>query len=198
MSDELEVCLDFESEPALVRRARRFVSRTLREWELEHFVNDAQLVVSELGSNAVLHARTEIRLTLRSDGAGWVRIEVQDHNSRMPTQLACPTDATSGRGLAIVEAVATSWGVARDGDGKTVWAELGNRSTTAPESGCAEVSDDDVLRTELAAVERAASVQLRPRAPTVDAVGAVDRRDTGPELRRPAPPPDGRRAPDKG
>ncbi len=133
MIAELEICLDFESEPALVRVARTFVRRTLCEWELDALVDDAELVTSELASNAVLHARTEIHLTLRSDGAAWLRIEVEDDNSRMPTQLACPHDATSGRGLAIVEAVAGSWGVARNGDGKTVWAELGQRTVTKPE-----------------------------------------------------------------
>lgn len=152
MTAVLEVCLDFESDPALVRLARSFVARTLRQWELDAFVNDAQLVASELASNAVLHARTEIRLTLRSDGAAWVRIEVEDHNSRMPSQLACPTDATSGRGLAMVERLATSWGVARDGDGKTVWAELGDRGTTDPEPDCDEAGDLDALTADVEAL----------------------------------------------
>lgn len=132
MTTEFEACLDFESDPALVHLTRRFVAGALRQWDLDTMVNDVQLVVSELASNAVLHARTEIRLTLRSDGVAWVRIEVQDHNSQMPTQQACPDDATTGRGLAMVERVVASWGVARDGDGKTVWAELGHRKTTDP------------------------------------------------------------------
>lgn len=144
MTAALEMCLDFESDPALVRLVRSFVARTLRQWELDTLVNDAQLLASELASNAVLHARTEIRLTLRSDGAGWLRVEVQDHNSRMPTQLAFTDDATSGRGLAIVERVAASWGVARDGDGKTVWAELGELATTDPEPNCDELGNLDV------------------------------------------------------
>lgn len=141
MSAELEACLDFESEAALVRGARSFVARTLREWELGTFVDDALLVASELASNAVLHACTEVHLTLRSDGAAWVRIAVRDHDSRMPIQLACPSDATSGRGLAIVERLAVSWGVARNGDGKTVWAELGDRATTDPKPDCVELTD---------------------------------------------------------
>jgi anti-sigma regulatory factor (Ser/Thr protein kinase) len=143
LTAELEKCLDFESDPALVRYARSFVRRTLREWEVEVFLDDAQLIASELVSNAVLHARTEVRLTLRSDGASWVRVEVKDHNSRMPTQLTCPVDATSGRGLAIVEELAASWGVTRDGDGKMVWADLGQQLTPGDEADCAEVRDLD-------------------------------------------------------
>jgi hypothetical protein len=50
----------------------------------------------------------------------------------MPTRLACPDDATSGRGLAMVDRIVASWGAARDGAGKTVWAELGHRETTDP------------------------------------------------------------------
>lgn len=85
------------------------------KWELDDFVADAQLVATELASNAVLHARTEIRLTLRFDGRRWIRIELQDQNSRLPTQVACPEDATRGRGLAMVEALATVWGVVPEG-----------------------------------------------------------------------------------
>lgn len=135
MTAELEDCLSFESDPAHVRIARSFVARTLHGWELDAFIPDAQLVASELASNAVLHARTEIRLTLRSDGRHWVRIELQDQNSRLPAQVACPVDATSGRGLAMVEALATSWGVAGEGGGKTVWAELGAPGNGAIEPG---------------------------------------------------------------
>ena len=132
MTTEFEAFLDFESDPSLVQLARSFVGRALRQWDLDAMVDDVQLVVSELASNAVLHAGTEIRLTLRSDGVAWVRVEVQDRNSQMPTQLPCPDDATSGRGLAVVQRIVANWGVARDGDGKTVWAELGHRETTDP------------------------------------------------------------------
>lgn len=124
---ELEACLEIESEPELVAAARAFVAQTLIEWEQETFVPDALLIASELVSNAVLHARTAIRLTLRSDGLQWLRLEVSDQNTRLPLFAACPEDATSGRGLALVEGVSVTWGVVREDDGKTVWAELGAR-----------------------------------------------------------------------
>lgn len=137
----LEQSLDFESDPAHVRLARSFVARTLREWKLGALVDDAQLVVSELASNAVLHARGEVRVRLRSDGKFWVRIELRDDNPRLPVPVAFSHDATSGRGLSIVDAVSTSWGVGCQGGGKTVWAELavGHAHAFAPE--CLEARD---------------------------------------------------------
>ena len=120
----LEECLDFDSDPAHVRLARSFVARTLRDWKLGALVDDAQLVVSELASNAVLHSGSEVRVTLRSDGKFWVRIELRDDNPRLPVPVAFSHDATSGRGLSMVDAVSTSWGVGHHGGGKTVWAEL--------------------------------------------------------------------------
>jgi hypothetical protein len=104
--------------------ARRFVAHTLAEWELHTFVHDAELITSELVSNGVLHARTVLRLRLRSDGLRWLRIEVYDQNSRLPRLAPCPEDATSGRGLALVEGLGSAWGVVRERDGKIVWAEL--------------------------------------------------------------------------
>lgn len=133
MTAAFEARLDFRDEAALVRLARDFVARTLQQWELHALVDDAVLVASELSSNAVLHARTEISLSLRSDGVAWVRIELRDHNSRMPTQTARPDEGTSGRGLTIVERLADSWGVVLDTGGKTVWAEVGHRGATGPD-----------------------------------------------------------------
>lgn len=120
----LEQSLDFESDPAHVRLSRSFVARTLREWNLGALVDDAQLIVSELASNAVLHSGSGVRVTLRSDGKFWVRIELRDDNPRLPAPVAFSHDATCGRGLSIVDALSTSWGVGRQGGGKTVWAEL--------------------------------------------------------------------------
>ena len=60
VTTEFEACLDFESDPALVHLTRSFVARALRQWDLDAMVDDVKLVVSELASNAVLHARTEI------------------------------------------------------------------------------------------------------------------------------------------
>lgn len=123
----MEECLDLDSRPELVRAARRFVERTLGAWEMPEYLDEALLVASELVTNSILHARTDLRLTLRSDGVTGVRVEVYDENSRMPNPAWAPTDATSGRGLNAVAVVASTWGAEDRGDGKVVWAQLGNR-----------------------------------------------------------------------
>jgi hypothetical protein len=136
----LEACIELESDPALVGVARHFVDQTLAEWELDPIREDARLIATELVSNAVLHARTEFRLTLRSNGFDFLRIEVRDENTRMPSPAGTPPDATSGRGLAVVTALAASWGTQREGDGKVVWAEIG-ATKASDQLGCLSLGD---------------------------------------------------------
>src|SRR3954452_15569854 len=102
--------MDLECRPELVAAARDFVRVTLRDWELGQLADDAALVCSELVANAILHARTAIRLNVATEGLSNVRIEVYDDNSRMPSLAACPDDATSGRGLNLIAALAGTWG----------------------------------------------------------------------------------------
>jgi anti-sigma regulatory factor (Ser/Thr protein kinase) len=109
--------------PYSPRLARRFVSDTLGRWRCGTLTEEAALLASELVTNAVLHACTEIDLTVsRMDGA--VRVEVSDTSPR-PVVLRDGSDlATGGRGLYLVEALARDWGVAPHPPGKAVWFEL--------------------------------------------------------------------------
>ena len=113
----------FQPEPASTREARRRVSDALEAAALEVAVSSAALVVSELATNAVLHARTpfEVRLQVGSDT---VRIEVHDGNGRRPVPRNFSDSATSGRGLRVIDELCAEWGVEPDPDGrgKTVWA----------------------------------------------------------------------------
>lgn len=136
----MEDCLDLESRPDLVRAARGFVRRVLANWELQQFTDDAVLITSELVSNAVLHARTAIRLTISSDGMHGVRIDVFDENPRLPTPAGAPLHATSGRGLLSVAALASAWGTEDRGEGKVVWARLGG-DPAPDDSDCVDLSD---------------------------------------------------------
>jgi two-component sensor histidine kinase len=88
--------------------------------------DEAELSVSELVTNAVLHTASDVRLTLRREGAAGVWIGVQDDSDRMPQRTEAADDDIAGRGLAIVELVADAWGVdaAPGGAGKTVWLTL--------------------------------------------------------------------------
>ena len=123
----LDACLDVENDPEVVAAVRAFTAGTLAGWELDRFQDDAALIVSELAANAVLHARTPMRLTLQSDGLSFLRIQVYDDNPRQPSLAPPRVDAASGRGLPLVIALASEWGISSEQGGKTVWAELGER-----------------------------------------------------------------------
>ncbi len=112
----------FTPEPHHVAEARAFVTGHLAEADLAQAADAVRLVVSELATNAVIHAATPFTVSLsHSDHS--LRLEVRDQvlghvDSRTPPS---PT-STGGRGLQVVAASSSSWGVRAEGDGKSVWA----------------------------------------------------------------------------
>jgi anti-sigma regulatory factor (Ser/Thr protein kinase) len=112
-------------EPASVGEARRWVSDLLARWDLAALVDDLRLVVSELVSNAFLHARTAVDVVL-SVGEGVVELAVHDHNARTPRPRVADRglDAAGGRGLLLVQELSDSWGVSERMDGKDVWFRI--------------------------------------------------------------------------
>ncbi|MEU5772391.1 ATP-binding protein [Streptomyces venezuelae] len=128
------------AEPKEAAELRRLVWRQLTEWGLPEVIEAAQLCVSELVANVVTHVGegtpTAFALTMNDT---CVRIEIRDPDARaLPTLLAPDTDAESGRGMAILDAVADRWGVILHGDSKVTWCELatGSRPATDHASGC--------------------------------------------------------------
>jgi anti-sigma regulatory factor (Ser/Thr protein kinase) len=115
------------------RLARRFTTQQLHAWGIPYgsdLSETASLVVAELATNAVLHGRVPgrdiaLRLAL---SVGTVRVEICDaRGERLPVLPSTPRDGDSdtGRGLLLVDALATRWGVDTEpGPGKTVWAEI--------------------------------------------------------------------------
>ncbi len=105
--------------------ARRFLSSVLsrRPYEGRVPLGDARLVVSELASNAVIHAGTPFAVSVRYTGSA-VRISVRDWSPTQPVLRNGGPASLSGRGLHLVGAMAEAWGVDAGPDGKTVWAEL--------------------------------------------------------------------------
>jgi anti-sigma regulatory factor (Ser/Thr protein kinase) len=107
--------------------ARRFLSATLASWDADGYSDTGSLLLSELVTNAALHAGTEIlvRVCLTSTG---LRLEVADRSDRRPVIRHYSAQATTGRGLGMVDSLAERWGVVPEATGKTVWAELTWRS----------------------------------------------------------------------
>jgi anti-sigma regulatory factor (Ser/Thr protein kinase) len=120
----LELSARFPLDLAAPRAARRFLADGLRGWGCDSvLLDDAQLVVSELAANAVLHARTAFSVVARWEEDG-VLVSVDDSSPAMPI-LRNPGPATpTGRGLRLVALLARDWGVEATSPGKTVWARL--------------------------------------------------------------------------
>ena len=115
--------LAFGGTPECAPRSRRFLTETLAGWGVSDIDLTASLVLSELVTNAVLHAKTEIVVRLYQLDEG-VRIEVEDGSPRGLVPRSYALDATTGRGLSLVDALSQSWGVELTGSGKVVWCEL--------------------------------------------------------------------------
>jgi anti-sigma regulatory factor (Ser/Thr protein kinase) len=104
--------------------ARHFVDETLRRWDCGERLEIVSLLVSELVTNAVVHAHSDVEVVVRMTGAN-VRIDVLDHSNEHPVVRSPSVYDTSGRGLALVESLASRWGVdPRPGGGKSVWFEV--------------------------------------------------------------------------
>lgn len=116
----LDVQLRLPVQPGSVASARRFVSGALGDAGLGDVVGEAELAVSELAANVVLHARTEmvVRVKVYPRTA---RVCVSDDSPRLPVAPPVSLDRLSGRGLSLVTAVTSAWGVRPNPPGKSVW-----------------------------------------------------------------------------
>ncbi|MEU1601512.1 SpoIIE family protein phosphatase [Streptomyces sp. NPDC005708] len=112
-----------------VASVRHHLSDLLPRWNSEALLNDLQVVLSEVVTNALVHAQSDVDIRLRRHVNG-VRVEVQDNSPQPPVPTVIVADesmnaqAESGRGLLIVDALATAWGSSPAGRGKTTWIEM--------------------------------------------------------------------------
>ncbi|MFZ5849035.1 MAG: SpoIIE family protein phosphatase [Actinomycetota bacterium] len=120
----LETCARIRVESQQeVAVARRFSRETLRDWELVGLTESVTLLVSEMVTNALLHADGTAVLELRPERGG-VRVSVTDTTALTPQPRDADGDDVNGRGLLLVEALAQDWGVEPAASGKTVWARV--------------------------------------------------------------------------
>ena len=113
--------------------ARQATRDALATWRLAHLEETAVLLVSELVTNAVRHARSTDAIALELETAGtWLRIEVQDADPRWPQPRTPAGFDESGFGFVLVDALAGKWGVRETATGKAVWPELDKRQGREP------------------------------------------------------------------
>ncbi|MFJ8035679.1 MULTISPECIES: ATP-binding SpoIIE family protein phosphatase [unclassified Streptomyces] len=111
-----------DAEPLAVPRARRLVRERLLTWCLPHAVETAELLVSEVVTNAVRHAQGD-RIGLRVVRTDALLFEVTDDEPALPAMLSAGPLDESGRGLRVVSRLAREWGASTSGHRKTVWFE---------------------------------------------------------------------------
>jgi anti-sigma regulatory factor (Ser/Thr protein kinase) len=140
-------------------RARALVAETVHSMGRDDLADDAATIVSELVANAVMHARTDLLLTVASTGTG-LRLAVHDGSSLMPHYTGNNETATSGRGLLIIDQLSAEWGVEpRAEGGKVIWVEIEEPFQPAP----ADLDVDELIASWSDSGEDLASLQDDPQ-----------------------------------
>jgi anti-sigma regulatory factor (Ser/Thr protein kinase) len=124
--------------------ARRFVRDTLHSWGLDEHTETATLLISELVTNAVLHAQSAPEVILLTAGTV-LRVEVHDQSPVLPARRHYGLQAGTGRGIVLVEEMASGWGAEPSGAGKVVWFELRPGSGLAQSFALDAVLDPEAL-----------------------------------------------------
>lgn len=197
-----------EPHAASAAHARRLVRKALVDGEREELLDAAELAVSELVTNAVVHTGRPVDVTVVLLPAG-LRVEVADESSHLPAPRAYGPTAGTGRGLLMVQQLVHAWGVDRRSDGvpgKVVWCELGHedvgeRSDRAVERAAGSYVEvhllgvplllhaawqqhvEALLREHLLAdLDRGGDAAIRTHAAASDALALLAEHLPGPEL----------------
>ncbi len=127
--------------------ARRLVSDALAGSEYADLADDALVAVSELVTNALVHAGTEIEVQVSIDRRG-VLVEVYDGNPQAPVLRRYSRQSGTGRGLHMVDGMVDDWGIFHRGEGKVVWFRLG-QPTGPAERDPLSAGEPDAVTVEL-------------------------------------------------
>ena len=127
-----------------VPTARHFVESILTAWGQPEHGWTAALLISELSANCALHARTSFTVRVELVGVT-VRLSVTDGSRRTPAVRDYGSEATTGRGLRMVDQLASEWGVDLHDEGKTVWVHLRSESPDGDRGQAEGEQDLDAL-----------------------------------------------------
>jgi anti-anti-sigma regulatory factor/anti-sigma regulatory factor (Ser/Thr protein kinase) len=120
------VALALPASPHAPAQARALLNRACQAWRLPHLAAAAEVILSELCANAVVHARTPMQVVVRRTAAA-LHLVVRDWDPTPPSPRPLPASgmpAEDGNGLQLVAAFASGWGAMPTADGKAVWASL--------------------------------------------------------------------------
>jgi hypothetical protein len=113
----------FRSEAISASAARRFAADVLNAWGQESIIDDALLLLDEVVTNAIQHTVGDVTVCLNLERR--LRVEVTDASDRTPWKRSPTPETETGRGLQIIEKLATAWGTEPlPSGGKCVWFEL--------------------------------------------------------------------------
>ncbi|MGO9872526.1 MAG: MEDS domain-containing protein [Acidimicrobiia bacterium] len=117
----------FVATPTVLREVRHFVREALHIWGDGDLGSTAEVVASELATNAVQHARSPFCVSISRSSAA-IGIEVRDTSFDPPEHLRQDAGHAGGRGVRLIAALSRAWGTRDEVDGKTVWAEVARTS----------------------------------------------------------------------
>src|SRR5947209_6143318 len=122
--------VDYEPSVHVVPQARHWLQHRLRRWELDPLISDGSLLLTELVTNAVLHASSQVHVAA-AVADGTLEIGVGDHDPRPPRLRRGERDLLSalslshgGRGIRLVDQIAEEWGWVSLSAGKQIWFRL--------------------------------------------------------------------------
>ncbi|WP_432103785.1 ATP-binding SpoIIE family protein phosphatase [Streptomyces sp. bgisy091] len=116
-----------QAEPERIAAARRQLRELLHDWADSEQVDSAELMVSEMATNVLVHTDGDALLVAEvtgEKGERRLRVEVADTSDELPHKRRPGEMASSGRGLVLMEMLADTWGVDPRGEGKSIWFEL--------------------------------------------------------------------------
>jgi anti-sigma regulatory factor (Ser/Thr protein kinase) len=111
----------FEADPGSAAHVRKYVRDSLETWKVRS--DEAVLLANELATNAIVHAKGDFAVEV-SLNETTCRIEVVDSDPGQVREPPRNITAATGRGLALVRAMSSSWGVVSRVDGKGVWCDV--------------------------------------------------------------------------
>ena len=126
------IALDLEPEVSAARQCREVITAACARWGQDELAEPARIVVTELVNNVVAHAGTPMVVLIATLGNA-MSVAVRDRSMVTPSAAGAPVSpaAAGGRGMLLIDAVASRWGSLSLADGKVVWALLSDVATPA-------------------------------------------------------------------